>query len=452
MAAEALVELSPCLFPWLLSYFDFGGRRRHNRCIHVLSKTTFVTLRRVLVCALLASPVAFAQPSAGRISALVPAASRNNAVARLQEELEWNDRLRTDAAGRMRAWLGDGSVLSLGAATELTVVQHDATSQQTQIELAYGKLRSMVTPLRQPGSVFRIKTPNVAVGVVGTDFYLESEKDHFLLICFSGTVWAERSGEKYTVKAGQMLELEGGAKGTVRKASAEVTRGALRETAIAQTLDLAPAARLEARLTTAVDATKVREGTEVIAKVTRDVRVGSAVVVAKGSELVGAVTEVSQKDREHKESQLGIAFTELRLSDGQSFPVSSVIDSVASETAPPDDMEGGFGDATQSLLSDASGGSGQSSAGSSRTLGSTVGTVTRTAGTAATPVTRTASSVSPLGGVQRGASPSVLAGLALPDVNITPKISDTGSGAVFTSTRNVRLPKGTVLVVRTLAQ
>jgi hypothetical protein len=312
----------------------------------------------------------------------------------------------------------------------------------------------MVTPLRQPSSVFRIKTPNVAIGVVGTDFYLESEKDHFLLICFSGTVWAERAGEKYTVKAGQMLELESGVKGTVRKASAEVTRDALRETAIAQTLDLAPATRLEARLTTLIDAAKVREGTEVIAKVTRDVRVGNAVVVTKGSQLVGAVTDVGQKDREHQESHLGITFTELRLPNGQRFPIASVIDSVTSGSPQAEDFDS-VGDAMQPSLAGASGGTRQPASAGSRTLGSTAGTVTNTAGTAATPVARTASSSnspSIFGGVEREPRPSVIAGPALPDVNITPKISDTGSGAVFTSTRNVRLPKGTVVVVRMLAQ
>src|SRR5207253_893209 len=112
-------------------------------------------------------------------------------------------------------------------------------------------LRSMVTPLRQPGSVFRIKTANVAVGVIGTDFYIDSSKDHFILICFTGTVSVERSGEKYTVKAGQMLELESTTKGRVIKASAEVTRDALRATSIPNTLDLAPSTRLEASLTSA---------------------------------------------------------------------------------------------------------------------------------------------------------------------------------------------------------
>ena len=39
----------------------------------------------------------------------------------------------------MRAGLTDGSILSVGSNSELRVVQHDAASQQTSLEMNYGK-------------------------------------------------------------------------------------------------------------------------------------------------------------------------------------------------------------------------------------------------------------------------------------------------------------------------
>lgn len=50
-----------------------------------------------------------AQP-AGEVKAIIPAASRNDAVLKLKDALAWNDLLRTDAKGRLRAGLADGSI------------------------------------------------------------------------------------------------------------------------------------------------------------------------------------------------------------------------------------------------------------------------------------------------------------------------------------------------------
>ena len=57
---------------------------------------------------------------------------------------QWNDLLKTEQKGRLRAGLTDGSILSLGSNSELRVVQHDAASQQTSLEMNLGKVRSKV--------------------------------------------------------------------------------------------------------------------------------------------------------------------------------------------------------------------------------------------------------------------------------------------------------------------
>src|SRR5580658_166024 len=102
----------------------------------------------VLLCFLLvympvmAAPQAATQQAAtqqaGQITALIPAAMRNSQAASVKEELDWNDLLQTQHTGRVRAGLTDGSILSVGSDSELRIVQHDATSQQTSLELNLG--------------------------------------------------------------------------------------------------------------------------------------------------------------------------------------------------------------------------------------------------------------------------------------------------------------------------
>src|SRR5208283_3801623 len=78
--------------------------------------------------------------TAGEVKALIPAASRNAQPVNIKDSLNWNDLLKTDTQGRLRAGLTAGSILSLGSNSELQVGQHDAVSQQTSIVVNYGKL------------------------------------------------------------------------------------------------------------------------------------------------------------------------------------------------------------------------------------------------------------------------------------------------------------------------
>ncbi len=145
----------------------------------------------VLLCLLLSNlPVlAAGAQRAGQISALMPAATRNDKPAKAKDDLDWNDVLKTTASGRVRASLSDGSILSLGPNSELKVVQHDAASQQTSLEIGAGQLRSKVVKITQPGGKFQVKTPNAVIGVVGTDFYVEFSGGNTRVICYTGEVW-----------------------------------------------------------------------------------------------------------------------------------------------------------------------------------------------------------------------------------------------------------------------
>jgi hypothetical protein len=137
---------------------------------------------------------------AGQINALIPAATRNAKPAKAKDDLQWNDLLKTDHGGRLRAGLADGSILSLGSNSELKVVQHDAASQQTSLEMNFGKVRSQVVKIAQPGGKFEMKTPNAVIGVIGTDFYVSYETNRTTVICYTGKVWVTPQGNAKVVK------------------------------------------------------------------------------------------------------------------------------------------------------------------------------------------------------------------------------------------------------------
>jgi ferric-dicitrate binding protein FerR (iron transport regulator) len=147
----------------------------------------------MVLCSLLTGLPAMAEPAsnnqvAGQINALIPAATRNSQTAKVKEELNWNDLLKTEKTGRVRAGLKDGSILSVGSDSELRIVQHDSVSQQTELEMDFGKVRSQVTKVTKAGGKFEMKTPNAVIGVIGTDFYTSFEANKTTVICYKGQV------------------------------------------------------------------------------------------------------------------------------------------------------------------------------------------------------------------------------------------------------------------------
>ena len=158
-----------------------------------------------MLCLLLSPLPSFCAPPdagqhAGQINALVPAAMRNNSTAKVKDDLNWNDLLKTQQNGRVRAGLADGSILSVGSNSELQVVQHDGASQQTSLEMDFGKVRSKVVKITQPNGKFEMKTPNAVIGVIGTDFYVGFEGTKTTVICYSGKVWVTPLGNAKVVK------------------------------------------------------------------------------------------------------------------------------------------------------------------------------------------------------------------------------------------------------------
>ncbi len=129
---------------------------------------------------------------AGKISRMIPNVNVQRGprvqTASTAMQVLWGDTLTTDRGGRARVTLNDGSILNVGSESSLRVVSHDSANQRTQLQLAYGRLRSSAVRLARAGAEFEVRTPTAVAGVVGTDFFLEHVNNISRLITYEGRV------------------------------------------------------------------------------------------------------------------------------------------------------------------------------------------------------------------------------------------------------------------------
>src|SRR5215475_7477984 len=158
----------------------------------------------------------FAMPQAagqraGEVSRVIPSVSiargSKTVNASAKTAVDWLDVVNTQANARARVALDDGSVLNVGSDSSVKVTKHDGAAQQTQLDLAYGKLRSQAQKITKTDGKFEVRTPAGVAGVVGTDFYLayDQTSGQMNLVVFEGLVkLCNSAGTCVMVKAGQM--------------------------------------------------------------------------------------------------------------------------------------------------------------------------------------------------------------------------------------------------------
>jgi len=89
-----------------------------------------------------------------------------------------------------------------------------------------------------------------------------------------------------------------------------------RNTVIAKTR-IAPGSVIPVHLTKSIDAKKVKTGDEVDAEVTEDLKAGNGeIIVPKNTKVIGRVTEAQARNKEQKESQVGITFDHAVMKNG----------------------------------------------------------------------------------------------------------------------------------------
>ena len=167
---------------------------------------------------ILAAPQS-ANTRAGEVARVIPAVSiargSKTITASSKSVVDWQDLVNTQVNGRARIALDDGSVLNVGSESSMHVVKHDAGTQQTQLELSYGKLRSQAQKIAKPDGKFEVHTPAGVAGVVGTDFYVDYINDTMNVIVFEGLVRVcNLAGACVEVKAGQTSSVRSNSSGS----------------------------------------------------------------------------------------------------------------------------------------------------------------------------------------------------------------------------------------------
>ena len=129
------------------------------------------------------------------------ARQRGNQVVRSTAQKDmavfFQDVLETGVGGRMRARLDDGSILAVGSQSRLTVTEHDTATEQTTLQLQYGKVRGQVVEKTRPDAKFEIRTNTAVAGVLGTDLVVDAFSPiGTAVLCIEGQV------EVYNADAG----------------------------------------------------------------------------------------------------------------------------------------------------------------------------------------------------------------------------------------------------------
>lgn len=211
------------------------------------TRSPFLVALAILASLSIAIPpelYAQAGTKAGQISRAIPdvgiARGTQQLPAPVKALVDWGDVVRTGEGGRARVALDDGSLLNVGSSSSLTVSQHNAAAQQTQIELEYGRVRSQVVKQTKANSKFEIRTAVGVAGVVGTDFYLEFLNGMFQIVVFEGTVkFCNLAGVCVTVGAGQIATIRGSQQAPEQPSQA--TPSELTEAAVATSVGAGPA-------------------------------------------------------------------------------------------------------------------------------------------------------------------------------------------------------------------
>lgn len=149
----------------------------------------------LFTCLLLAIPADLAAQTAqpaGKITTVLPIVNvvrgPQQIPANTSQEVFWGDVINTGHLARARVALTDGSILSVGSDTNLTIAKHDPAGQQTDLDLNYGQVRARAVQLVKPDAHFKVRTPVGVAGVVGTEMIvLFDVGGQMQVLCMEGT-------------------------------------------------------------------------------------------------------------------------------------------------------------------------------------------------------------------------------------------------------------------------
>lgn len=125
--------------------------------------------------------LAMLAPSLGNTTKVIKRADllRGTATIALKEgqEVAEGDKIRTQSSGRARIVLSDGSILTVGASSLLTIRAASESARAGSLDMAYGKVRAVITPSATGGKGFEIRTATAVCGVLGTTLFVDGTRN-----------------------------------------------------------------------------------------------------------------------------------------------------------------------------------------------------------------------------------------------------------------------------------
>src|ERR1700733_4292808 len=203
---------------------------------------------------------------------------------------------------------------------------------------------------------------------------------------------------------------------------------------------IAPGSVIPVSLTKTIDAKKVKTGDEVVAKVTQDMKTtGGEVLVPKDTKVMGHVTEAQPRNKEQKESQVGIAFDRAMMKDGSALQIPMSIQAIIGQQNDQNNSGSGSGEAAAPTGGASSGATGSPRGG----MGGSA------------PASAPSASSGPAGGAPAGKSsrPPITAQtegvVGISDLKLSRAASSAAEGSVVSSEKNnVKLESGTMMLLR----
>ncbi len=211
-------------------------------------------------------------------------------------------------------------------------------------------------------------------------------------------------------------------------------------------IDLQSNTQIAAQLASTLDARHAKAGDRVVLKTTQAVKQSGQVIIPKGSQLIGRVTEVQQQTKSNGESHISLLFDRLR-SGSTETPITASILSISQAHARAQSENLGM----DSDMMTQSSTSARSSAGGSRSGGGLLGGVGNTVGGV---VNTTTSTVGNVAGSTTGAVGSTVGATTNTAGNLTGSLSGLqitqsssasaeGGSTLSLTGRNLRLESGT---------
>jgi hypothetical protein len=198
---------------------------------------------------------------------------------------------------------------------------------------------------------------------------------------------------------------------------------------------IAPGSVIPVELTKSIDAKKVKTGDEVQAQVTKDLKAEDGeVIVPKSTKVVGRVTEAQPRNKEQKESQVGIAFDHAVMKNGGDVSLPMSIQAIIAPSYLSGGNSGGStGGTVQPPPAPGSGGMSPGNNSNRSGMG---------APQAATPSASTDDVSNPAPGTRQPITGNTQGVLGIPDLKLSSTADGTQGSIVSSQKNNVKLDGG----------